>query len=124
VIWEWLYSTSSSNDWGQLKQLVDNHTTFGKEPKHNMKASEDFLCVVLFSHIVAAANVCMDQLLSNLSHDCNEIVKLLVKQFVKINLQEQESTLPGDSVYAYATDLLSTCLLWHGFHDAMGMEKE
>jgi len=44
-----LYSTSSSNDWGtlfQLKQLVDR-TSFGKEPNHNMKATEDFLCVVL-----------------------------------------------------------------------------
>jgi len=38
---------------------------------------------------------------------------------MKINLQEQGSTLPGDSIYAYATDLLSTCLLWHGFHDAI-----
>ena len=105
VIWERLYSTSSSNDWGslfQLKQLV-NRTSFGKEPKHNMKATEDFLCVVLFSHIIAAADVCMDQLSSD---NCNEIAKVLVKQFVKINLQEQEtSTGPGDSVYAYATDL-------------------
>ena len=119
MIWERLYSTSSSNDWGslfQLKQLV-NRTSFGKEPKHNMKATEDFLCVVLFSHIIAAADVCMDQLSSD---NCNEIAKVLVKQFVKINLQEQEtSTGPGDSVYAYATDLLSTCLLWHGFHDAI-----
>ena len=71
-----------------------------------MKVTEDFLCVILFSHIIAAANVCMDQLSSE---NCNEIAKVLVKRFVKINLQEQKiSTVPGDSVYAYATDLQFT----------------
>jgi len=37
-----------------LKQLV-NQSSFGKQPKNNMKATEDFLEVVIFAHIIVAA---------------------------------------------------------------------
>ena len=87
-----------------------------------MKATEDFLCVVLFSHIIAAANVCINEMSSGQAGsqvNCNEIAKQLVKRFVKISFKGGQTTVPDDSVYAYATDLLSICLLWHGFHDAI-----
>ena len=42
----------------QLKQVV-NRTSFGKTPKHNMKTAEDFLEVVLFAHVIAAAEQVM-----------------------------------------------------------------
>lgn len=53
------YSYKSVADKGtlcQLKELV-NRTSFGKDSKHNMKASEDFLEVVVYGHVVAAAKV-------------------------------------------------------------------
>jgi len=86
-----------------------------------MKATEDFLCVVLFGHIIAAANVCIDEMYGDCRSqiNCNEVAKALVKKFVKASLEGDATEVPDDSVYAYATDLLSSCLLWHGFHDAI-----
>ena len=58
----------------------------------------------------------MDQFSSNKRHKC---AKVLVK--VIYENQPTESTVPRESVYAYATDLLPICLQWHGFHDAIIM---
>ena len=77
------YSTKSACDKGtlyQLKQVV-NRTSFGKEPKHNIKATEDFMEVVLYSHILAAANECSGS--SGMS--CEEVAKWIVSTFVYIN---------------------------------------
>ena len=65
------YSTTSPNDKGtlfHLKQVI-NRTSFGKLPKHNMKAAEDFLEVVLRPHVVSAAKQVMKTL--NTPGDCS-----------------------------------------------------
>ena len=145
------YSAKSVSDKGtlyQLKQVV-NRTSFGKEPKHNMKATEDFIEVVLYSHILAAAKECSD---NSPNMSCDEIAKQIVERFVKITIpsfdddetpisdentsyseptdsQPASSQLANssqnteenhsDSVHSYAIDLLSTALFWHAFHDAI-----
>ena len=67
---------------------------------HNMKASEDFLCVVLYSHIITAAKVCVSEMSNQNQANCNELAKLLVEKFVNISLAD-ESAVPSDSVYTY-----------------------
>ena len=78
------YSIKSASNKGtlyQLKQVV-NQTSFGKEPKNNMKATEDFLEVVLCSHILAAAKECSEG--PNIS--CGETANRIVERFVKISI--------------------------------------
>ena len=109
----------------QLKHLI-NRTSYGKEPKHNMKATEDFLEILLSAYIVAAAKEVMA------TDDCNAVAKALVEKFVVISLPPVEPSSPSDdhessshlsstndSVYAYAVDFLTMGLLWHGFHDSI-----
>ncbi|XP_065900155.1 uncharacterized protein [Dysidea avara] len=129
----------------QLKQII-NRTSFGKVPKQNMKAAEDFLDVVLCAHVLTAAEQVMESPENGSVHlDCKAVANLITEQFVKISIPqlEEESTdatsttgndenpisvpllstdaTPGDSVYTYATDFLTTALLWYGFHDAIKM---
>lgn len=135
------YSTTSPNDKGtlfHLKQVI-NRTSFGKIPKNNMKAAEDFLEVTLCAHVITAAKQTMKTLSVS---DCKAVAKALVQQFIKISLPSTEKTSNpsndrvddcinddginhctsnniDDSVYTYATDFLTLGLLWHGYHDAM-----
>ena len=131
------YSTASPNDKGtlfHLKQVI-NRTSFGKIPKNNMKAAEDYLEVTLCAHVVTAAKQMMKTL--NVL-DCKAVAKAVVEKFVKICLPSTEKTSyppnndsvddciddgldnnVDDSVYSYATDFLTLGLLWHGYHDAV-----
>ena len=134
------YSAKSPNDKGtlfHLKQVI-NRTSFGKIPKHNMKAAEDFLEVSLCAHVVSAAKQVMKTV--DVLGDCKAVAKAIVEQFVRVSLpspeqifcpptDDSEVSLPSaeqascpptdDSVYNYATDFLTLGLLWHGFHDAI-----
>ena len=128
------YSSRSVADKGtlfQLKQLV-NRTSFVKDSKHNMKACEDFLEVVLYGHTIAAAKE-----VTLTSEECmvNDIAGKIISNFVKIttpNIRDNDSSLEDDSlegtatedaeqdsVYTYAVDLLTIGLLWYGFRDAV-----
>lgn len=122
------YSTTSPNDKGtlfHLKQVI-NRTSFGKLPKHNMKAAEDFLEVVLRPHVVSATKQVMKTL--NTPGDCKAVAKFVVEKFVRVSLPSAGPTSSSsrepsdDTVYAYATDFLTLGLLWHGFHDAIRCE--
>ena len=78
--------------------------------------------MVFFGRIIAAANVCIDEMYGDCRSqiNCNVVAKALVKKFVKASPEEDATEVPDNSVYAYATDLLSSCLLWHGFHEGDG----
>ena len=97
--------------------------SFGKAPKHNMKAAEDFLEVVLYAHVLSATKQVMKT--SDTSRVCKAAAKSVVETFVRISLSFAESISPpvheksDDTVYAYATDFLTLGLLWHGFHDCI-----
>ena len=117
------YSASSPNDKGtlfHLKQVV-NCTSYGKIPKNNMKATEDFLETVLHAHILTAAKQIMK--MTDDIGDCNLVAKSLVEQFVKVSLPCDEAiqheTTCNDFVHAYAVDFLTTRWPWQGFHDAI-----
>ena len=126
-----LYSFKSASDKGtlfQLKELV-HRTSFGKDPKHNMKNTEDFLETVVFAHITAAANEIIASNDNSLI-SCHELSKRIVSQFVNINVPSSEDTSDAenaattentinDSVYLYAVDLLTMGLFWYAYRDAI-----
>ena len=91
-------STTSSDDKGtlfHLKQVI-NCTSFGKIPKNNMKAAEDFLEVALCARVVTAAKQIMKT--SNVSGDCEIVAKAIVDQFIKVSLPSFEESFspPND----------------------------
>jgi len=57
VIWSNLFSKKSSVEKGKFYQLKNllHRTSVPNDPGDNMKAAEDFLLVVLHSHVTAAA---------------------------------------------------------------------
>ena len=98
----------------QLKVLI-NRTAVKSVPSKNMKASEDFLMLILHAYTIAAAEQCQTD-----TDTCLTLAKRVVKKYVKISLaDEQQSELSNNMLFNYSTDLLSFCLLWHGFHDAI-----
>ena len=126
-----LYSSSSPNDKAtlfHLKQVI-NRTSYGKIPKNNMKATEDFLETALYAHIVAAAK----QIIKTTGEvsDCDVMAKGVIKQFVKVSLpcfddddDDDDEPLPcevtcTDFVRAYRVDFLTIGLPWQGYHDAI-----
>ena len=125
-----LYSTKSCSDKStifQLKQLA-HRSSFGKQPKNNMKATEDFLEVVVFAHITAATKNLKTTLTAPLT--CTDLAKKLVGKFISIpvptfdadgNLIDDNSDFSNtdDSVFLYAVDVLSMGLFWYGFRDAV-----
>jgi len=83
-----------------------------------MKPTEDFLSVVMCAHVAAAAKQL--ETAGNTIEDCNTVAGQIVSCFVDII--PSDGTQPSrinDSRFNYATDLLTMCLVWHGFHDAV-----
>ena len=100
----------------QLKVLI-NRTAVRSVPSKNMKPTEDFLLLILHTYVIAAVEKCQQD-----SDTCQLLAKRIVEQgFVKINLPGELNvdSLGNDMVYNYSTDLLTFCLLWHGFHDSI-----
>jgi len=116
------FFTDKSHDRGTLNQLkhLVHRTAVGANPKHNMKPTEDFLRVVMCAHIAAAAKQCKTS--CDDPDDCVTVAHQIVKSFVRINHPKESASSPtciNDSKFNYATDLMTMCLLWHGFHDAV-----
>lgn len=129
-----LYSSKSSADKGtlfQLKELI-NRTSFGNNPKNNMKATESFLEVILFAHVITASNQFISSSRSETA-DVHDIAQKISAKFVKLTVpamnedSNEETTSPvhvdqdidKDHVLAYAVDLLTITLFWYGFRDAI-----
>jgi len=120
-MWQRLYSKKGARDRGTLFQLKNllNRTAVKQDPSKAMKANEDFLTVVLFAYIIAAAKKVIAERPAD-SHSCTNIAKQIVERWVKINLVADRLNKPKRGTgYSYAMDLLSLGLLWHGFHDAV-----
>ena len=122
-----LYSPQSSTDTStlfQLKHLI-HRTSFGKEPKNNMKATEDFLETILIAHITAAAKY-LQKISSSDALNFRDLAKRLVSKFIWISIPSAEIEDPSpsspcevDSVNSYAVDLLTMGLIWYGFRDSV-----
>jgi len=84
-MWVLLFSKKSALEKGTLYQLKNliNRTAVPTEPDTNLKAAEDFLLVVLYAHIVAAAEAVMSQ--NNIA-SVGELANEVVKKFLNITI--------------------------------------
>lgn len=86
---------------------------------HNVKATEDFLLVVLHAYVVAAARTCMGNgaVPASVLHTSENIVS----KWVKISLSDTEQSEEDitDMVFNHSTDFLTLSLLWYGYHDSI-----
>ena len=90
------------------------------DPGDNMKASEDFLQVVLHAHIVAAAKT-IHSAAGGSELSLAELSKAVVEKFVQITVPLPSSPKVAkvkDKIYLYATEVLTLGLIWENFHDA------
>ncbi len=96
-----------------------NRTGVPSDPEDGVKATEDFLLVVLHAHVVAAA-----RLLFSISHTDSVayLAKSVVATFLDISLSEGHPAKdPGgmlDGVHLYVVETITLTLLWYGFYDA------
>ena len=99
-----------------LRNLI-NRTAIPVDPEKNMNASEDFLLLLVHSHVVAAAKVMQS---INPTESVTELAKMIVVNYVRLpKIDDEDTEKCDDGVYLYAIELLSLGLLWHGFHDAI-----
>lgn len=104
--------TKSAGDKGtlfQLKELV-HCTSFGKDPKHNMKATKDFLETVLFVHITAAAKEITARD-SNSLINFHELCRRLVSDFIKITVPSNDTTSVAVLSQKMQSMIQCTCML-------------
>ena len=119
MIWKRLYNKGSSLDKGTMHQIRNliNRTSVPLDPQNNMNAAEDFMLLLLHSHIVAAAETIQ---LVNSTDNVVDLAKAIVTQNVRLpRWNNHEPKKNEDQVYMYATELLSLALIWHGFHDSI-----
>ena len=109
-----------------------------------MKATEDFLELVVTAHVLTAAKL-LQETLPNVQ-GCTDLAKMLVTRFTMMSVpdipkilselnsenptqetevntgdcaQEESTPESNDSVYSYAVDILTMGLFWYGFRDAV-----
>ena len=88
------------------------------DPGDNMKAAEDFLLVVLHSHVIAAAEAVLSGAQAT---DVNLLAKSIVDRYVCITIPSSTDVQlqVDDKVCSYAKELLTMGLLWFNFYDSI-----
>ena len=101
----------------QLKNLI-HRTNTPLDPQKDVNAAEDFLSLLLHAHVTAAAHLLQSE---DEQEALGDLAKKIVVNFVSFPrcTNAQEAQTCDDGVCAYASELLSLGLLWHGFHDAI-----
>ena len=100
----------------QLRNLIVRNVV-PHDPEKNMNAAEDFMLLLLHSHVVAAARALQ---LENPTTSVKTLANKVIEAFIRLpNMSDQATVDSGDGVYSYAVEVLSMGLLWHGFHDAI-----
>ena len=101
----------------QLRNLI-NRTNAPLDPQKNMNAAEDFLLLLLHTHIIAAAEAMQSLKQMDNVVDLAKAVVVNHVRLPRVN-DSDEHVQCVDRVYVYATELLSLGLLWHEFHDSI-----
>ena len=83
-----------------------------------MKAAEDFLLVVLHSHVIAVAKAILS---GTEPTEVASLAKSIVDQFVCITIPSKSNTVAhnDDRVCSYAMELLTLGLLWLNYYDSV-----
>jgi len=114
-----LYSTKSTKDKGTMYQLRNaiNRTLVPADPEKNMNAAEDYKLLLLHAYIMYAGKF---QQASQYRQLTSELANVIVDKYVSIpNMTDKKAPNSTDTVYLYATTVITLGQLWHGFHDAM-----
>ena len=116
-------------DYGTICQLRNllNRKYLPSKPKNDLNAYEDFMQVVGFGHIVAAARQLLqtesfdttNMTLSEKNEKIHEFARKLVVQHVNLHLLDEESLEIADGILDYAKEGLSLSLLHAEYHDAI-----
>lgn len=118
VLWGRLFNKLSVSERGTMYQIRNllNRTAVPADPENHMKAAEDFMLLLLHTHIIAAAKQLLQYDIGSPS------LSYVAKSIVNTHLLLPD-TLPNpgtavDGVTLYARELITLSLLWHYFHDA------
>ena len=111
----------SSKEMGTLYQMRNliNRSSVPKDPGDNMKAAEDFMQLVLYAHIVAAAETVEDLTGANSVAD---VAHIIISSYI---LQPSHSiikkTAADENIWATCMPVrwLTLGLLWWIFYDAI-----
>ena len=91
-----------------------NRTAVPSDPEKNMKAAEEFMLLLLHTHVVAAAKV-----MQSINQAETDLANLIIVNYVCLPRMDDQAAEPCvNMVHLYATEVLSLGLLWHTFHDA------
>ena len=120
LIWKRFYSVTSGRQKGtlyQMKNLV-HRTSIPMSPKNNMNATEDFMEVLMDSHLISATLQLLDlrsmkDITSDTAqlHSLRSIAERIVETFIQPFFFGPKPTTT-DEVYCYACDFLTHALIW------------
>ena len=99
-----------------LKNLVRDTSVPNNDPKNNVKATEDFLSKVLTAYLVVAAKEVKKECVIPLNVE--ELSELVIERYVRL-LSVPTGTDTSDGVLTYSSEVITLCLLWDTFHDAI-----
>ena len=100
----------------QLRNAI-NRTLVPADPEKIMNAAEDYMLLLLHAYIMYAGKF---QQASQHRQLTSELAKVIVDKYVSIpNMTDKKAPDSTDTVYLYATEVITLGLLWHGFHDAI-----
>ena len=119
-MWQILHSVKSSKEMGKLYQMRNliNRSSVPKDPGDNMKAAEDFMQLVLYAHIAAAAETVEDltgaDTVADVAHIIISNYVLLLSHSI-ILITAADENIWEDKVHLNACETLTLGLLWLGF---------
>lgn len=119
AMWGLFFKKTSSGEKGTMYQLrnVIHRTNVPLSPDKNMNAAEDFMLLMLHTHVVAAAKTIQALNPVECVEDLAKLILVNYTRFPRFDSQSPEASIDG--VYLYATELLTLALIWHAFHDAI-----
>ena len=98
-------------------RLLPVRTNVPLTPDKNMNAAEDFMLLILHTHVVAAARTIHEL---NPVEKVQDLAKLIVVNYTRLPQFNSSDTANNiDRVHLYATEVLTLGLIWHAFHDAI-----
>ena len=103
----------------QLKALL-NRTAVPMDPDKNLKAAEDFLTIIMHAYIITAAKkILSKKTILSAADVSKEIVETYLNIKIPTDLEDSTTSETKDKIYLYAREVLTLCLLWQGYHDAI-----
>lgn len=105
--------------WGTMYQLRNliHRTNVPVTPDKNMNAAEDFMLLMLHTHVVAAAKTIQTVNPAESFQDLAKLILVNFTHFPRFCSGDVDNSV--DRVHLYATELLTLTLIWHAFHDAI-----